>query len=193
MPLDCIWVDIDYADGKKYFVWDKKQFPSPHDMLSLVKQHKRRLVTIVDPHVKVDESYFLYKIAKQRGLLVKTDEGSDYIAKCWPGDSVWLDFTNPLTTELLTEIYTGFHAEEMEDFIWTDAWVHIWNDMNEPAVFEPTDKTFPKGNLHYGNVEHRDIHNVYGHDNAKATYKALAKRGNMRPFVLTRSFYAGTQ
>ena len=73
MPLDCIWLDIDYADGKQYFVWDKKQFPSPHDMLSLIKKQKRRLVTIVDPHVKVDESYFLYKIAKERGLLVKTD------------------------------------------------------------------------------------------------------------------------
>ena len=62
----------------------------------------------------------------------------------------------------------------------------------------PTDKTMPKSNLHnFGGsriVEHRDCHSLYGHYNSKATYEALLKRDpDDRPFVLTRSFNAGTQ
>ncbi len=64
--------------------------------------------------------------------------------------------------------------------------------MNEPAVFDAIDKTFPKSNMHY-QQEHRDIHNIYGHLNAKATHEALLERGKERPFILTRSYYAGTQ
>ena len=55
-----MWIDIDYADGKRYFVWDKEQFPRPQDILQKLKEHKRRLVTIIDPHIKVDKDYFFY-------------------------------------------------------------------------------------------------------------------------------------
>ena len=42
--------------------------------------------------------------------------------------------------------------------------------MNEPACFEKTDKTMPKGAIHHIGeslrpVEHRDVHNVYGYFN----------------------------
>jgi len=47
---------------------------------------------------------------------------------------------------------------------------------------------------------HGDCHNLYGHYNTKATYEALVERKDEnksdapieRPFILTRSFYAGT-
>jgi mannosyl-oligosaccharide alpha-1,3-glucosidase len=66
--------------------------------------------------------------------------------------------------------------------------------MNEPAVFNDVDKTFPKSNLHHGGVEHREVHNLYGHKNSKATFQALRKTRpeSEIPFILTRSFYAGT-
>jgi alpha-glucosidase (family GH31 glycosyl hydrolase) len=104
---------------------------------------------------------------------------------------------NPEVTNLLKDIYTAKLHEGDEDFIWNDSWVHIWNDMNEPACFMPTDKTMPKSNLHnFGNgeiYEHRDVHSLYGHYNSKATYGALRARSDDRPFILTRSFNAGTQ
>ena len=71
----------------------------------------------------------------------------------------------------------------------------IWNDMNEPSVFNGPETTMPKDNLHYGNWEHRDIHNINGMT-LNATYQALLerKKGEIRrPFILTRSFYAGSQ
>lgn len=66
--------------------------------------------------------------------------------------------------------------------------------MNEPAVFLGPEGTMPKSNLH-GEAEHRDVHNLYGMLMQKATYMGLIERSNGkdRPFVLSRSFYAGTQ
>ena len=53
--------------------------------------------------------------------------------------------------------------------------------------------------LHYGGVEHRDLHNQHGVLFHRATALALQQRGKAlyedgdRPFVLTRSFFAGSQ
>ena len=38
----------------------------------------------------------------------------------------------------------------------------IWNDMNEPSVFNGPEITMPKDLVHHGGWEHRDIHNIYG-------------------------------
>ena len=49
--------------------------------------------------------------------------------------------------------------------------------------------------IHYGGWEHRDVHNIYGMLFAKTTFQAVKERTtpHSRPFVLTRSFYAGAQ
>ena len=47
----------------------------------------------------------------------------------------------------------------------------IWNDMNEPAVFETPTKTMPLDTVHHiasddfapRNASHAEIHNVYRH------------------------------
>lgn len=70
--------------------------------------------------------------------------------------------------------------------------------MNEPAVFEQEEKTFPKNNLHFNGsnfIHHRDIHNLYGQLYHKTTQKALQNRykNQKRVFVLSRSFYTGSQ
>lgn len=45
----------------------------------------------------------------------------------------------------------------------TPALAGIWNDMNEPAVFDDnTEKTMPFDVLHAGKIPHGDIHNIYG-------------------------------
>jgi alpha 1,3-glucosidase len=78
---------------------------------------------------------------------------------------------------------------------------HAWNDMNEPSVFDRPELTFPKEALHYsdnGNaVENREVHNIYGALMQQATYFGLLLRNqpdfNHRPFLLSRSFFAGSQ
>lgn len=38
----------------------------------------------------------------------------------------------------------------------------VWNDMNEPSVFDGPEQTMPKDAVHHGGWEHRDLHNLYG-------------------------------
>lgn len=39
----------------------------------------------------------------------------------------------------------------------------IWNDMNEPSVFNGPEITLQKDTIHHGlGVEHRELHNVNG-------------------------------
>lgn len=59
LPCDVIWLDIEYADNKKYFTWDKKAFPEPRKMLDKLIEDGRKLVTIIDPHIKYEPDYFL--------------------------------------------------------------------------------------------------------------------------------------
>ena len=167
-------------------------------MLEQIKSNGQRLVTIIDPHIKAsDKEYFMLTQGLKNDLFVKDFSGKSYTGHCWPSNSHWLDFMNPDVTRYLEDMYTGKTHINDETFIWTDNWVHIWNDMNEPACFEPTDKTMPKSNTHKFKdgriIEHRDVHSLYGHYNSKATHNALMKRDpNDRPFILTRSFNAGT-
>ena len=54
IKCDSIWLDIDYSDGKRYFSWDYQNFPNPKKMFDQLINDQRRLVTIIDPHVKYD-------------------------------------------------------------------------------------------------------------------------------------------
>ncbi len=65
--------------------------------------------------------------------------------------------------------------------------------MNEPASFEgaiPDDVVFSD---HDKPSTHKKMHNVYGHNMAKATYDGLKEYQRRRPYVITRAAYAGTQ
>lgn len=52
-----------------------------------------------------------------------------------------------------------------------------------------------KDSIHYGGWEHRDVHNINGMLFVNITSQAVKERTtpHKRPFVLTRSFYAGAQ
>lgn len=71
--------------------------------------------------------------------------------------------------------------------------------MNEPSIFSTVTRTMPLDALHFKadgrSFEHRDLHNAYGALHQRSTYRGLLQRDNYqrRPFVLTRSFFLGSQ
>lgn len=67
--------------------------------------------------------------------------------------------------------------------------------MNEPSVFDAPEMTMPKDAVHHQGWEHRDLHNLYGFYQQMSTSEGLIQRsgGKERSFVLTRSFFAGSQ
>ncbi|XP_078047812.1 glucosidase 2 subunit alpha [Augochlora pura] len=189
LPLDSMWLDIEYTDSKKYFTWDTRKFPNPIEMIHNLTAKGRKLIVIIDPHIKRDSNYFIHNDATKMGYYVKTRDGKDYEGWCWPGSSSYLDFFDPKVQEYCISQYS------LDKFHGTTNDVYIWNDMNEPSVFNGPEITMPKDLVHYGGWEHRSLHNINGLRIHMTTYDALFKRsgGTLRPFILTRSFFAGSQ
>ncbi|XP_054954296.2 neutral alpha-glucosidase C isoform X11 [Pan paniscus] len=189
IPYDAMWLDIEHTEGKRYFTWDKNRFPKPKRMQELLRSKKRKLVVISDPHIKIDPDYSVYVKAKDQGFFVKNQEGEDFEGVCWPGLSSYLDFTNPKVREWYSSLFAFPVYQGSTDILF------LWNDMNEPSVFRGPEQTMQKNAIHHGNWEHRELHNIYGFYHQMATAEGLIKRskGKERPFVLTRSFFAGSQ
>ncbi len=181
IPCDVIHMDIDYMNGYRVFTFDDKKFPDVKGLSEKLADRGVKLISIIDPGVKKDEDYFMYKEGMEMDAFAHDTDGSVYENAVWPGTSVFPDFTKQRVrswwgdkTKILLE--HGISG--------------IWNDMNEPASFNgplPDDVQFEYG-------AHEKVHNIYGHFMAKATYEGLAKNdGGKRPFVLTRAAYAGSQ
>eukprot|EP01132_Coremiostelium_polycephalum_P008341 gene8341-10246_t len=191
IPYDVIWLDIEHTDGKRYFTWDKSNFPTPENMLKNIESKHRKMVVIVDPHIKRDPNYYIHSEATDKGLYVKkATGGNDYEGWCWPGSSSYLDFTNPTVRDWWASQFA------YDKFKGSSPILYIWNDMNEPSVFDGPEVSMHKDALHFENREHRDIHNLYGYYYHMATAEGLVQRNkdhNDRPFVLSRAFFAGSQ
>ncbi|CAG8972753.1 hypothetical protein HYALB_00006845 [Hymenoscyphus albidus] len=190
IPYDVIWLDIEYTDDKQYFTWDSLSFPNPVGMLEQLNQTERKLVAIIDPHIKNKEGYKVSEDLKKKDLAVHNKDGNIYEGWCWPGSSHWIDCFNPAAIKWWISLF------KYDIFKGSMSNVFIWNDMNEPSVFNGPETTMPKDNLHHGNWEHRDVHNLNGMTFHNATYQAMLerKKGEIRrPFVLTRSYFAGSQ
>lgn len=188
LPLDTIYLDIDYMDGYRVFTWDEERFPEPKAFLEELKSQGLNVVTIVDPGVKMDENYRVYTEGRERDLYCKTVDGEEFHNVVWPGMCAFPDFTNPETRE-----WWGQNHEVL-----TGAGVAgIWCDMNEPSLFVPQQSTMPGDVVHPGGGEakwHAQVHNTYGSLMARATREGLLKlRPEKRPFVITRAGYAGLQ
>ncbi|KAK9291916.1 hypothetical protein L1049_019868 [Liquidambar formosana] len=189
IPYDVLWLDIDHTDGRRYFTWDRALFPNPEEMQKKLAAKGRHMVTIVDPHIKRDEAFPLHKEATKKGYYVKDATGKDFDGWCWPGASSYPDMLNPEIRSWWAEKFS------FENYVGSTPSLYIWNDMNEPSVFNGPELTMPRDALHLGGVEHRELHNAYGYYFHMATTDGLVKRGNGkdRPFVLSRAFFPGSQ
>ena len=189
VPHDMIWLDMEHTNDRRYFTFNQEGFANPGELMDYLDRNKRKVMLLVDPHLKVDESYDTYKEADTADILIKTTDGAKFKGNCWAGESVWPDFFNPKAREWWE---SNFAFEKFRD---TKPNVHIWNDMNEITVFDSCEMTAPRDLVHYGSIEEREVHNLYGNMMVSATFGGIVKRsnGNQRPFILTRSFFAGTQ
>ncbi|XP_053473680.1 neutral alpha-glucosidase AB-like isoform X1 [Ictalurus furcatus] len=188
IPYDFIWLDIEHTDGKRYFTWDPEKFPQPKEMLQGLMEKRRKMVTIVDPHIKVDSGYKIHNEIRSKDFYVKNKDGADYEGWCWPGSAGYPDFTNhEMRAWWANQFGHNQYEGSMEN-------LYTWNDMNEPSVFNGPEVTMHKDAL-LGGWENRDVHNLYGLYVHMATAEGLTQRsgGTERPFVLSRAFFAGSQ
>ncbi|NMA70802.1 MAG: glycoside hydrolase family 31 protein [Firmicutes bacterium] len=191
LPCDVIHLDIDYMDGFRVFTWHPNRFPDPEALCARLKEQGFRVVTIVDPGVKKDPSYAFFQEGLEAGLYVEAPSGEPVTGQVWPGEVHFPDFLQERTRRWWGDAHRALLDRGVAG---------IWNDMNEPVIFDARDedRTLPETAVHrtdQGEVrQHREVHNLYGLLMGKATYEGLRRlRPEERPFLLTRSGFAGIQ
>lgn len=184
IPIDTIHLDIDYMQDYKVFTWNDREFKEPGELTAELSRQGYKTVAVIDPGVKVEEGYFVYDEGRKHDYFVKTPDNEVYINEVWPGEAVFPDFGKK-------EVRTWWADKQK---LLVDMGLRgVWNDMNEPASFRGelpaelvfTDEDEPSS--------HAAMHNVYGHQMAKAAYEGFRRYDGRRPFVLSRACYSGSQ
>ena len=186
IPCDVIYLDIDYMDGYRIFTWNPKNFPDPAGLIGDLSREGFKIAVIVDPGIKTDSTYHAYRSGLAGDYFLKYPDGQLYVGKVWPGQCAFPDFTSTSAREWWGNQFSVL--VEAGVLGW-------WNDMNEPSVFDVPTKTIELEVLHDDNglhTSHAKNHNIYGMQMTRATYDGVRKlKPEERPFVLTRSSYAG--
>ena len=188
IPSDVIWMDIHYMDQYKIFTFHPQEFSQPKALNDYLHSKNFKSVYMIDPGVKVQKGYWIDDQLMANGYAVRDEEGNPYVGKVWPGDCHFPDFTRPEVRSWWSTLYPPFMAQGVDG---------IWNDMNEPAVFEGPRSSMPVTNMHQGGDGlrpdvHLRYHNIYGLNMVRASRQGLLLANpTKRPFILSRSNFLG--
>jgi len=184
IPADGITLDIHYMDHYKLFTWDPERFPHPKSMMDQLAEMGFKTTVIVDPGIKVEKGYEAYESGLAGKVFLKYPDGENYTGQVWPGWCNFPDFTG--------EKGRAWWRSEIRRY--TDAGVAgIWNDMNEISTWGQKMPDNVLFDFDGHPTTHLQGHNVFGLEMARSSYEGARAALNKRPFVLSRSGYAGLQ
>ena len=213
IPIDCIYLDIDYMERFKNFTLNNESFPNFEELVLDMKKEGIKLIPIIDAGCKIEEGYDIYEEGIENGYYCKDKDGNPFVAAVWPGQVHFPDFLDKDVRLWFGNKYKFLVDKGIEGF---------WNDMNEPAIFyseQGLKKAFEKideskgknldiysffelkdtilglSNSHndynsfYHNVDgkqikHNDIHNLYGYNMTKSAAEGLESIDANKRFLL---------
>lgn len=220
IPLDMIYMDIDYMDSYKDFTLNE-DFQDLSGFVKEMKEKHIRLIPIIDAGVKVEKGYDVYEEGIKNRYFCQREDGSDFVAAVWPGNTHFPDVLNADARKWFGDKYRFLTSKGIEGF---------WNDMNEPSIFysseglaeakelarafaEDTegtihvwamnDKLRSLANSHEdykrfyhqtyaGKIRHDRVHNLYGYYMTRAAGEAFERIAPDRRFLMfSRSSYIG--
>jgi len=189
LPISVIHLDIDYMDGYRVFTVDSERFPDLAGLAQELESQGIKLVTILDTGIKSDPQYDVYNEGLAEDVFCKRPNGKVFYGPVWPGWCAFPDFTHAKTRAWWGSYYARLVDRGVAGF---------WHDMNEPAAFSAWgDSTLPlsiRHDLEGRGGDHREAHNLYGFLMNRSGYEALRElRPNRRPWIVTRSGWAGIQ
>ncbi len=221
IPLDAIFLDIDYMERYKDFTIHDERFPDFPNFVSYMKKKGVRLVPIIDAAVKVESGYDVYEEGVKNNYFCKGADDKDYIVGVWPGKAVFPDFLNNDVAKWFGDKYKMLTDVGIEGF---------WNDMNEPAIFyseKGLEKAFSQvdsykevsldantyfdcrdsfsklsnSQFDYNNfyhnyngqkIKHNDVHNLYGYFMTKSAQESFERNcPDKRILMFSRASYIG--
>jgi alpha-glucosidase len=178
IPCSALWLDIDYMDGFRVFTFNDAHFENPNEQFKALLERGYRVVPIIDPGVKIDPKYEVYKDGLHERVFCENPEGTPYVGFVWPGATAFPDFS--------MKDARAWWARHVAQFV-QDGIQGVWIDMNDPSTgaSENSEMLFD-----HGKESHDSFHNQYAFGMAKATKAGLlAANPEVRPFVLSRSGY----
>lgn len=217
MPIDAVYLDIDYMDNYKDFTVSEEKFPQFKSFADEMKARDIHLVPIIDAGVKIEKGYDIYEEGVKNNYFCKNAEGEDYVSAVWPGLTHFPDFFNADASKWFGSKYKVLTDMGIEGF---------WNDMNEPAIFyskkkleeawakifEYKDKNLDINsffefrdlfsnlvdysefyhNINGKQVCHDKVHNLYGFYMTRSASQAFDEiRPDKRTLMYSRSSYIG--
>jgi alpha-glucosidase len=184
IPLDVVYLDIDWMDEFRVFQWNKEEFSNPEKLLYELKEEGVKTVTIIDPGIKADNNYFVAQEGLEGDHFVKYPDGVPYKGEVWPKWSYFPDFTNPETRKWWKKHLNDLNETGVSGF---------WNDMNEPAVWGQAFPDLIEFNYENLKKNHKFAHNIYGMQMARSAFESIFEKRKERPLIVTRAGYAGIQ
>lgn len=221
IPLDSVYLDIDYMERYKDFTLNDETFPEFAKFNEEMKEQNIHLVPIIDAGVKQEEGYDVYEEGLEKGYFCTKEDGSPFVAAVWPGKALFPDMLNKEARDWFGNQYKFLLDQGVEGF---------WNDMNEPAIFYTEDRlkdvleklgTFKGQNLDldrfweftglvsglsnnvedykmfYHNIDgervrHDRVHNLFGYNMTRAAGEAFERlEPDKRILMFSRSSYVG--
>ncbi len=126
LPLDSVYLDIDYMERYKDFTVDEEKFPDFPEFVKEMKAEHIHLVPIIDAGVKIEEGYPVYEEGLKNGYFCRREDGREFTGGVWPGRVHFPDVLNEEARKWFGDWYRVLLDQGIEGF---------WNDMNEPALF----------------------------------------------------------
>ena len=221
IPLDMIYLDIDYMERYKDFTLNSETFPDFEAFTREMKERRIHLIPIIDAGVKIEEGYDVYEEGVKNGYFVTTEDGSELVAAVWPGQVHFPDFLNADARRWFGDKYKILLDQGIDGF---------WNDMNEPAIFYTQDRLEEafaaieqyKGinldlekywgmmgmlnglsnnpedykkfyhNMNGKKIRHDKVHNIYGYNMTRSAGEAFERLSpDKRILMFSRSSYIG--
>jgi alpha-glucosidase len=130
IPLETVWGDIDYMEGRRDFTTDPSRFPMARmralvDSLHANNQH---YIQILDPGISNMANYGTYSRGIESAAFLRNPDASWYRGLQWPGEVVWPDWFAPGTQDWWTNEIRSFY--DPTTGIDVDG---LWVDMNEAS------------------------------------------------------------
>lgn len=221
IPLDSVYLDIDYMERYKDFTLNDETFPDFAEFNKEMKEQNIHLVPIIDAGVKQEEGYPVYEEGLEKGYFCKKEDGTPFVAAVWPGKALFPDMLNKEARDWFGDQYKFLLDQGVEGF---------WNDMNEPAIFYTEDRLQEvmeqlgsyKGknldlnlffqftglvsglsnnvedykmfyhNMNGEKVRHDRVHNLFGYNMTRAAGEAFERlEPDKRILMFSRSSYVG--
>ena len=190
IPCDTIVLDIAYMEEYRIFTWDPKVFPNPQEFTQALAELDFRTMAIIDPGVKLEEGYGIYDDGLEKDVFLRQDDGSLYVGLVWPGETVFPDFSRPEVRDWFASKYMFLRSSGLSN--------SSWLDMNEPSncIYEGLVEEYSMKRVVdcNGDPWEERLRNVYGLGMCEAAFNGIrAAHPGKRPFILTRSGFAGYQ